>query len=541
MQAERVAGAGMAWQPGQAGAILGRRLRARRALATAGWLVGWLAVGAGLRGWSSGRFPLREDEALYAFWARLISSGLDPMLERVAVDKPPFFLYALAQFFTWFGPSEASGRLLSQIASFLSIFLVGALAWRMYGRRTAMVALPLAALSPFAISFAPTLYTDPTLTAWLLLALLAASLRRGRGLGWRLASGLLAGLALGMAFDTKQNALLFVPLVLGALVVAQGIGSSPTRRLLAVALSFLAAAAAFYFIWFKVWQWDGWRVLPAEIPSFWEQAWHTYGGLRLTSPGEWPGRMAAWAGVWRWLGGGWPGTLVLAGLAGAAAGASLRAVRRRGAGPGHAFDLLLAGFSLAYLLAHVAFTFQPWDRYLLPLAPLLALLAARGLVAVWQALGRRPGLRLAVVAGLAAVFVGGAGLAAAARIPVGGDHGGWSGIEAVARYLQQVVPDQRGVLYQRWEGWHWNWYLWDGPHGRVYWANPEMLVDDLRPDPTGYQRFVVFPAWHDDERPALAAALAPLGLRLAPRLVVRDGADGPARFTVYQITAREGE
>lgn len=216
MQAERVAGAGMAWQPGQAGAILGRRLRARRALATAGWLVGWLAVGAGLRGWSSGRFPLREDEALYAFWARLISSGLDPMLERVAVDKPPFFLYALAQFFTWFGPSEASGRLLSQIASFLSIFLVGALAWRMYGRRTAMVALPLAALSPFAISFAPTLYTDPTLTAWLLLALLAASLRRGRGLGWRLASGLLAGLALGMAFDTKQNALLFVPLVLGA-------------------------------------------------------------------------------------------------------------------------------------------------------------------------------------------------------------------------------------------------------------------------------------------------------------------------------------
>lgn len=541
MQAERVAGAGMAWQPGQAGAVLGRRLRAKRLLATPAWLIGWLALGVGLRWWSSGRFPLREDEALYAYWARLISSGLDPMLERVAVDKPPFFLYALAQFFTWFGPSEASGRLLSQIASFLSIFLVGALAWRMYGRRTAMVALPLAALSPFAISFAPTLYTDPTLTAWLLLALLAASLRRGCGLGWRLASGLLAGLALGMAFDTKQNALLFVPLVLGALVIGQGIGSSPARRLLAVALSLLVAAAAFYFIWFKVWQWDGWRVLPAEIPSFWEQAWRTYGGLRLAARHEWPGRMAAWAGVWRWLGGGWLGTLALVGLAGAAVGASLRAVRRRGAGPGHAFDLLLAGFSLAYLLAHVAFTFQPWDRYLLPLAPLLALLAARGLVAVWQALGRRPGLRLAVVAGLAAIFVWGAGLAAAARIPVGGDHGGWSGIEAVARYLQQVVPDQRGVLYQRWEGWHWNWYLWDGPHGRVYWANPEMLVDDLRPDPTGYQRFVVFPAWHDDERPALAAALAPLGLHLAPRLVVRDGADGPARFTVYQITAREGE
>jgi 4-amino-4-deoxy-L-arabinose transferase-like glycosyltransferase len=541
MQAERVAGAGVSWQPGKAGAVLGRKLRLHGALA---WLVGWLALGAGLRFWSAGRFPLREDEALYAYWARLISSGLDPMLERVAVDKPPFFLYALAQFFTWFGPSEASGRLLSQAASLLSVLLVWALAWQIYGRRTATLSLPLAALSPFAISFAPTLYTDPTLTAWLLLALVAASLCFGRGQGLRIASALLAGLgtglALGMAFDTKQNALLFIPLVVGALLIAQGGGSPPGRRFLAVALSLLAAAAAFYFVWFKVWQWDGWRVLPAEIPSFWEQAWRTYGGLRLASPGEWPQRAAAWAEVWRWLGGGWPGSLALVGLAGAAAGASLGAVRRREAGQAQCFDLLIFFFALAYVLAHVVFTFQPWDRYLLPMAPLLALLAARGVEVVWKLLTRRPSLRAAAMVDLAAVFVWGAGLAAAARIPVGGDHGGWSGIEVVARYLQQVVPERQGVLYQRWEGWHWNWYLWDGPHGRVYWANAAMLVDDLRPAPTGYRRFVVFPAWHDAERPALENALAPLDLRLAPRLVVRDGSQGPPRFTVYQIVAREG-
>lgn len=566
MQAERLAGPDRTWPPARVGALPGQRLRLSQAARTLGWLAGWLAAGAALRFWSSGWFPLREDEALYAYWARLISSGQDPMLERVAVDKPPFFLYALAQFFTWFGPSEASGRLLSQAASLLAILLVWGLAQRIYGARTASLAVALFALSPFAIAFAPTLYTDPTLTAWLLAALLAATLRFGRGIGWRLVSGLLAGaatgLALGMAFDTKQNALLFIPLAAGALVLAQGSHAAhfPRNRranLAAVVLALLASAAGFYFIWFKVWQWDGWRVLPAEIPSFWEQAWNTYGGLQMATPAEWPRRLAAWTGVWRWLGGGWLGTLALVGLAGTAVFASLQATRRRWKGvpqdssnapavqpssalAPYAFDLLFFIFAVAYVLAHVVFTFQPWDRYLLLVAPLLALLAARGLLAVWRVLRGRPALRAVALACLAGVLVWGAGLAALARIPVGGDHGAWSGIETVARYLQQTVPDDRGVLYQRWEGWHWNWYLWEGPHGRVYWADAGMLVDDLRPDPTGYQRFVVFPAWHDDERPALEQALAPLGLRLDARLIVRDGAQGPVRFTVYQIVAAEG-
>jgi len=81
------------------------------------WVTAWLALGMFLRIWSLGRFPLREDEALYAYWARLISSGQDTMLEWVAVDKPPFFIYALASFFEWFGPSLESGWMLNLLAS----------------------------------------------------------------------------------------------------------------------------------------------------------------------------------------------------------------------------------------------------------------------------------------------------------------------------------------------------------------------------------------------------------------------------------------
>ncbi len=280
------------------------------------WAPAWLALGIFLRIWSFGRFPLREDEALYAYWARLISSGQDTMLEWVAVDKPPFFIYTLARFYEWFGPSVESGRMLNLLVSFLSLILLWLLARRIYDPRTARWSLALFALSPFAISFAPTLYTDPMLVAWLLLALLVASY--GSGLG--------AGLALGMAFATKQNALLFTPLILGAVLLGaypaswqrwlekSGIthhASRFTTRLLllrfhsaqASVLRLLAFAAGFYIIWFKVWQWDGWRILPSFIPSFWEQSWNSYGGLALVGPAQWPERIAQWWEAGQWLGG----------------------------------------------------------------------------------------------------------------------------------------------------------------------------------------------------------------------------------------------
>ncbi|NOZ48868.1 MAG: hypothetical protein GXP37_02320 [Chloroflexi bacterium] len=487
------------------------------------WLPAWLVIGMGLRLAAWGRFPLREDEALYGTWARLIASGQDPMLERVAVDKPPFFIYSLAHAFESFGASVSVGRGLNEFCSLLAMVLLWLLARRLYGARTAAIALALFALSPFAISFAPTLYTDPMLVAWLLLALLWASY--GLGLG--------AGLALGMAFATKQTGLLFIPLVL-ALLLAAPIPSFPHRltatRTGAVLWRLLGASTGFGFVWYKIWQWDGWRILPAEIPSFWQQSWHSYGGLTLVAVQMWPQRLAEWWGVWRWLGGWVPGTLVLALLCGLVIWKL--SVHRRA---GWVSDLLILSFTLAYLSLHVFFSFQTWDRYLLGLAPLLALLAARGLQIGWAQLAARPRHQLGLITLLLAVLVWGGVQAAWARIPVGGDHGAYSGIETVAAYLHEKVPADHGVLYQRWLGWQWNWYLDDSPAGRVYWADPAMLVADVQRHPHGYTRFIVFPAWHDGERPAVVAALAAIHQRLAPRLFVAPQADGAPRFAVYQI------
>ena len=545
-----------------------------------GWAGLWILTGLVLRVWQFGWYPLREDEALYGYWARLIASGRDTMLEWVAVDKPPFFIYTLARWFQWFGVSDASGRSLNVLISALTMVILWRLARRIYGPRGGLWALAFFALSPFAISFAPTMYTDPMLTLWIVLALWAAS--------WRL--GLLAGLALGMGFATKQNALLFIPLILPALRLGRSPrwGSVISNQLSVISNQFGVARSLFIFlgrfakhgalitfalgfgyITYKIWQWDNWRILPAHIPDFWTQAWHSYGGLKLVPLADWPAHAAAWWQVGRWWGGWGAGTAVWVGLSLVAVLAALRG--RGGIGNqlavisnqlsviGYWFrsarslftflkqptkhgslvtdhwTLLFAGFILFYLALHVMFSFQAWDRYLLPLAPLAAMLSARGALLLWDAArGGRAAWRWGWAALLALVIATGAVRAATARIPVGGDHGAYAGLDQVARYLEENVPRHRGVIYQRWLGWQWDWYLW-GRRDRVYWADEAMLVADLASDPHGYARFVVFPAWHLEEKPALEAALAPLGLHLEERLRVSDEKTGELRFVVYEL------
>ena len=505
----------------------------------------WLLAGVLLRVWQFGWYPLREDEALYSTWARLISSGRDVMLERVAVDKPPFFIYTLARWFDWFGPGDASGRSLNLLVSLITMVLVWLLARRLFGPRAGRWSLAFFALSPFAISFAPTVYTDPMLTAWIVLALLMAS--------WRL--GLLAGLSLGMAFATKQNALLFIPLILLALPLGrfpkmidkrysalreETAGSA--RRVLEIgywALPLVMAALGFGYLWFKVWQWDGWRILPAEIPDFWTQSWHSYGGLGLVPPANWPVRLSDWWQVWRWWGGSSVGTLLIVGLVLVAVREAIRRLRKKSNQSEEStteyWILLFAAFAALYHALHFFLSFQAWDRYLLPLAPISAILTALGALWLWEkARAWRPFWRWGGATLVALVLLLGAGRAASARIPIGGDHGAYSGLTQVADYLREHTPAYHGLVYQRWLGWQWDWYLWDGPP-REYWADPDMLADDVAKDRYGYTRFVVFPAWHLDEKPALDEALAQLGLHLEERLRVRDDATGTTRFIIYEI------
>ncbi|MBK9613698.1 MAG: phospholipid carrier-dependent glycosyltransferase [Dehalococcoidia bacterium] len=118
------------------------------------------------------------DEALFATWARFIATWRDPLLLTQAVDKPPLLFYLQALFYLYpvLGPTEIAARLPNFIASILLVPLVGVWAWRLYGDEvTAVLAALLLALSPFAIQFSATAFTDPLLTFWLVAAFVAAT------------------------------------------------------------------------------------------------------------------------------------------------------------------------------------------------------------------------------------------------------------------------------------------------------------------------------------------------------------------------------
>ena len=151
-----------------------------------------------------------QDEALYSTWALHIATGRDMLLNGFPVDKPPLFLYTLALFFKLLGPSEVVARLPGVLASTASVALVYHLARRLYGRPTALAAAALMALSPFNILFAPTALTDTLLVALVLGALCLAV--EGRWTG--------AGVVVGLAAATKQQGLLFLPLVVGVGIAA---------------------------------------------------------------------------------------------------------------------------------------------------------------------------------------------------------------------------------------------------------------------------------------------------------------------------------
>ena len=156
-------------------------------------------------------YPLHRDEALYGYWAQLIASGRDPLLLSPWVDKPPLVLYLLAADIRAFGASELALRLPGLIASLLLVLVTFGFARRAYGVRVALIAAGLLTLSPFAILFAPTAFTDPWLALWLVAAAWAALARRP----------FLAGLLLGLAVASKQQGVLGVPLVFALLICRQ--------------------------------------------------------------------------------------------------------------------------------------------------------------------------------------------------------------------------------------------------------------------------------------------------------------------------------
>lgn len=503
-------------------------------------LIAILLLGLALRLAPWGQNRLLEDEALYAYWGLQISTGTDPLLDNEPVDKPPLHPYTLALSYLLSAPSlltgigaghETAARLPSLVASLAGIVLVYCLGWALFGaQRIGMVAALLLALSPFDILFASTAFTDPLMTVFVLGALLAAARDRPGT----------AGVLAGLAAATKQQGLFFLPLVAAINLLSTArlgrsgqIPESGGRTLPASTWlnktwhnRWARFAFGFGFVAIGVLWWDSARL---QRPGFLEQSFISYGGLGPVQPGTLAERAVEWLQlVGNFWVSPWFSGLLIMGLVGWLVGGLA------GWCPGWTrIDLALALFVVAYLLLHWLLGFQVWDRYLLGLVPLVALLAARAFVALADAIRASPWRRLYTIAlglVLAVALIGPVLQATQSELPVGGDHGAYDGIDHLATFMRTQAPTD-SVLYHYWLGYHYRFYLYGAPL-RLHWY-PDL--EDLAHDAYVYRReprYIAFPSWQD-ARP-VRVALNQAGITLEPMYeTIRR--DGSVSFQLYRL------
>lgn len=522
-----------------------------------------LAVLAPLPPIASNRF--HHDEAVYSAWALDIASGRDIMVSGSPVDKPPLFMYIQALSFLLFGATETAARLPSLVAHVISAWLIYHLGQHLYRRGIGLLAAFLWAASPFAILFAATALTDSLMVMFVLAACLAAIRRRE---GW-------AGVLLGLAVMTKQQGILFLPLI-------AGLGRYSTRdawKRFVLGLAWMVCLALI---------WDAAR---GRRPGFLEQSLLSYGSLSVPLDSMWQRliRFLGWleyATASRSL-----NYVLIIGVAMLLLGDGLilflhhrrpnrmsKILRRvlcigdttaeekraeadqlsRRGGNAIYHDMLISGFPLLFLVVHGLVGFQVWDRYMLGTVPLLLFLLARVITLPWNVL-HKCGTWLApkmvapselcpvctrktawlsiayivVVLALLSSTLSPIQDAAASRFPIGGDHGAYDGIDQLVAYFKTVPANT--TFYHRWLGPHWRFYLWGSPYDFRMWTSPDDLAAQAKARP-GARRYIVFPSWRSSTEARLALKHRGLVLHEVFRTLRRDGS---VSFIVYRIEEAE--
>ncbi|MFN2201697.1 MAG: ArnT family glycosyltransferase [Caldilineaceae bacterium] len=461
------------------------------------------------------RYPFREDEAAYAYWA-LHGWFEDPMYLSVWPDKPPIYLWLLGAAFRFFGVSEASARWVNVAASTLTVPIAAAIGRRLWGNRTALIAAAVLALSPYAIAFGPTAYTDPVMVAAGLCAFCAVIYGRP----------IVAGLFLGMAIMTKQQGVLFVPLVLGALCLEQTSDTASVRRRLLSAGLLLFGLAT---VGLPILYWDSLRWSVA--PSPWDLSVRNYAALSLLAPTFWPARLSQWAPLMFDLTSSWIIWIWFAGLVTVATvvtyqrtGSILAFLRSNTAA------VLIAGWSICFLGIHVVTTVQPWDRYLLPLAPMMALLAAWAAGKVSLTATRMRELTLTAIGFL--FLLTPAVQAAGGQISIGGDHGDYAGLPDAIGAVRQS-SNKPLILYHRALGTHYRFYLYgqtasaaqDGPIELRWFPSTVYLADNVAKTPYP-RKLLIIPDW---------APLPDLNFHLSMRGLTLTKLARYGHFTLWEI------
>ncbi len=401
-----------------------------------------LLLAAGLRfGLLGAGVRFHPDEAFFAAFARNAAVRGEWLLPG-NLDKPPLAIYGQAVGMVlvgirWDGAvwrldalqGEFAARLWSAYASVVLVALTARLAaalgvmWR-----GVMIAALLMALSPYGVAFGAVAFTDTPMLTAAVAALVAAAYGRG---GW-------AGVALVVAVGSKQQGLLFAPLVLALLWRRSGVGCWWRFGVT------VTGGMAILLVW------DAAR----PFTSVWVQ------GTANNAPSD-----AIWLGeVWPRLRAWWPYTRLMYGPLTPALWL-LMGIGWWGVRGGR----LLLAFCVGYAALHLLVPLNIYDRYVLPLVPVGAILIG-GALGRWRWAG-------AVVGGALVLMVPGAWVAMNAHPHIGGDRGQHTGIIALTDYVNH--REFGAIVYDRWLGWELDYYLgaWSDKRRAYYPSSFAMITD----------------------------------------------------------------
>lgn len=432
------------------------------------------------------------DEALFASWSRLIAVFEDPLLQNQVVDKPPLLFYLQALAYPLFGPVTWAARLPNLVASILLIPLTSVLAWRLYRDESTMIlAAAFIVFSPMAIQFSASGFIDPLMTSLIVASLVFVVTdstgsdrnQQGRQMkDWR--RPFAAGVLFGLAAASKYQAWLFVPLLVG-LAQANGWRRAEWTRWFVGLIPMLALLFA-------------WELAREGQFTLVESQLRSFGGFRLAWSWElWP-RLAAWGGQWSYVLAS-PVLEFMLLLAVPLFIAVLIDQQDRAA----AIDRLLVLYVLAYFLLHWFIAIPAWDRYVLPVLPIIGLVLARFIWRVvsyvWPPLSEALGLQvekrqlLLPILLLLVVFQASSVVDAYdGSLPVGASPTADHGAAAISEVLADAPYGT--VLYDHWYSWHWRYHLFDKRVFVSWFPHADALVEDLQVFGNGGKdRYVVLP------------------------------------------------
>jgi hypothetical protein len=308
-------------------------------------------------------------------------------------------------------------------------------------------------------------------------------------------------------------------------------GSSWVSRRLAKAI--LLLALGFLAVCLAVVCWD--LVIRVNCVNFLTASAARYGGLRVVAPERILPRLQAWSRQLHYLTGSRLLDAVLILGVPPLLGAG---VWRRRRDSGWLLDWALVAFFLYFVGVHTLLSFSVWDRYMLGLVPVVAILLARVMLLpldlLLDRIGQSTRMRVAYLASLAvllsAVMVAPTQVALRYGFPVGGDHGAFLGIDDVADYFRGNAPPG-SIVFHKWLAWHYSFYMFDLPLDYYYYPDHDFVLSSAERLP-GLKKYVVFPSWTSSDE--LEKVLSERGWGLV-QLYRTYRPDGTVSFTIYQI------